>query len=143
MSPPSPLSHQPQLPSRRFWAAMSPSVAVLGGGLVGSGARAGIGFWLPASQGTFPLGVLVVNLVGSFLLGLYLARREGAITARWSLQFWAIGALGSFTTFSAFSLDVMHLLEAGRPLAAGGYVTASIVGGLSLALVGQRVGAVR
>jgi fluoride exporter len=110
---------------------------------VGSAARAGVGLWLPDSQGTFPVGILVVNLLGSFLLGLYLARREAAITARWWLQFWAIGALGSFTTFSAFSLDMVYLLEAGRPLAAGGYVTASIVGGLYLALVGQRVGEVR
>jgi fluoride exporter len=129
--------------SRRPWPAIQASASVLGGGVVGSAARAGVGLWLPDSKGTFPVGVLVVNLLGSFLLGLYLARREAAITARWWLQFWAIGALGSFTTFSAFSLDMVYLLEAGRPLAAGGYVTASIVGGLYLALVGQRVGEVR
>jgi CrcB protein len=115
-------------------------LAVLGGGLVGSAARAGIGHYLPAASGAFPVATLVVNLTGSFLLGYYLARREQASTARWSVQFWAIGMLGSFTTFSAFSFDVFHLLEAKRPLLAGGYVAASIVGGLVLALAGQRLG---
>ena len=115
-------------------------VAVLGGGLVGSAARSGVGHYLPAEAGGFPVATLVVNLTGSLLLGSYLARREQSTTSRWSLQFWAIGVFGSFTTFSAFSLDVVDLLQADRPLMAGGYVTASIVGGLGLALLGQRVG---
>jgi len=115
-------------------------LAVLSGGLVGSASRAGIDYYLPNEQGAFPVATLLVNLIGSLLLGSYLARRERAATGRWSLQFWAIGVFGSFTTFSAFSLDVVHLLQADRPLAAGGYVTASMVGGLGLALVGQRVG---
>lgn len=114
--------------------------AVFAGGLVGSALRAGIGMWVPAERGTFPTAVLVVNIVGSFLLGLYLSRRERSVGPRWSLQFWAIGIIGSFTTFSAFSLDVFHLLEEGRLLIATGYVTASIVGGLAAALIGQRAG---
>ncbi|MEX0864191.1 MAG: CrcB family protein [Acidimicrobiia bacterium] len=113
---------------------------MLGGGVVGSAARTGIGYYLPASTGAFPAATLVVNLIGSLLIGLYLARRERAITSRWSLQFWAIGVLGSFTTFSAFSLDIVHLLVSDRLLMAVGYVTTSIVGGLLLAVVGQRAG---
>ncbi|MEX1134482.1 MAG: CrcB family protein [Acidimicrobiia bacterium] len=116
--------------------------AVFGGGLVGSAARAGIGSWLPTPVGHFPIGVLVINVTGSFILGLFLARRELAITSRWSLQFWAIGVLGSFTTFSAFSLDVFRLLTQGRPLTFAGYVAASLVGGLLAAAMGQRVGRV-
>jgi CrcB protein len=118
-----------------------PLMAVLGGGLVGSAARAGIGHVLPTTPGAFPVATLMVNLIGSLLLGVYLARRERAATVRWSLQFWAIGVLGSFTTFSAFSLDVVHLLDANRPMPALGYVTASVIGGLFLALTGQRLGA--
>ena len=38
---------------------------------------------------------------------------ERAVTGRWSLQFWAIGALGSLTTFSAFGLEVAQLLDNG------------------------------
>lgn len=115
-------------------------MAVLGGGLVGSAARAGIGRVLPTAPGGFPVATLMVNLIGSLLLGVYLARRERAATVRWSLQFWAIGLLGSFTTFSAFSLDVIDLLDANRPVPALGYVTASVLGGLLLALTGQRLG---
>jgi CrcB protein len=114
---------------------------VLGGGLVGSAARVGIGYLLPAASDGPPLTTLAVNLVGSLLIGFYLARRERAITARWSLQFWAIGVLGSFTTFSAFSLDVVRLLEDDRLPTAVGYSAVSIGGGLLLALVGQRLGA--
>jgi CrcB protein len=50
--------------------------------------------------------------------------------------------LGSFTTFSAFSLDVVHLVQDQRALTAVLYVFASLVGGLGLALVGERTGMV-
>ena len=96
--------------------------------------------WLPTSPGGF-LAILT-NLVGSFLLGFYLARRERGVSARWSLQFWGIGMLGSFTTFSVFSLDVVHLVQDQRALTAVLYVFASLVAGLGLALVGERAGMV-
>jgi fluoride ion exporter CrcB/FEX len=76
-------------------------VAVAMGGLIGSALRAGIGVLLPTPSGGFPTGTLVVNLSGSLLIGLYLVRREQAATPRWSLPFWALGMLGSFTTLSA------------------------------------------
>jgi CrcB protein len=93
-------------------------------------------------EGGFPVSVVVVNLLGSFLLGLFLARRERATVGATSLQFWAIGVLGSFTTFSAFSTDVVELLAAGRVAASVGYVGVSLLGGLALARVGRRIGAV-
>lgn len=130
------------MPFRHSGTNAGPLLAVLGGGLVGSAARAGLGHYLPAAPAAFPVATLVVNLTGSLLLGFYLARREQATTARWSVQFWAIGAIGSFTTFSAFSLDVVHLLKADRVTMAAGYVTASVFGGVVLALVGQRAGSV-
>jgi CrcB protein len=117
-------------------------VAVAMGGLIGSALRAGIGVLLPTPSGGFPTGTLVVNLSGSFLLGLYLVRREQAATPRWSLPFWALGLLGSFTTFSAFSLEVTVLVGDGHALTAALYSAASTVGGLAAALVGQRVGSV-
>jgi len=115
-------------------------VAVVGGGLIGSAARAIVGFWLPTPTGHFPTGIFVINITGSFLIGLYLARRERAAVARLSLPFWAIGVLGSFTTFSAFSLDVLRLLTEGQTPTAVVYVVSSTVGGLVAALLGQRVG---
>ena len=113
---------------------------MLGGGLVGSAARATVAAAFPVTPGVFPGPTLAVNLAGSLLLGLYLARRQRAVTARWSLHFWAIGALGSFTTFSAFSVEVVRLVDAGAAPVAAGYVAASIVGGLAAALFGERLG---
>jgi CrcB protein len=113
---------------------------VLAGGLIGSAARCGVSKYLPADPRGVPVATLVVNLTGSFLLGFYLARREQTVTARWSLQFWGIGVFGSFTTFSAFSVDVLRLIDHGEATTAGIYVAASIVGGVILALVGQRIG---
>ncbi|MGZ8755530.1 MAG: fluoride efflux transporter FluC [Acidimicrobiia bacterium] len=117
-------------------------LAVLGGGLLGSAARGVIAVAVPAPSGEFPVATLIVNLLGSFLLGFYLARRERAVSARWSLRFWAMGALGSFTTFSTFSLEVFQLIDIGHVPVALGYVGASTLGGLAVALIGDRVGAV-
>lgn len=94
---------------------------------------------MPASG--FPVAVLTVNLVGGFVLGWLLARRERTVTTGSSTTFWAIGVLGSFTTFSAFSVDTIELLDAGRGAIAALYVAASVVGGLLLAHMGQRLGA--
>ena len=110
------------------------------GGLVGSAARAAVGMMTPATEGEFPTGVLIVNVLGSFLLGLYLARRERAVGGPASTAFWAIGVFGSFTTFSAFSVDLVELLTTGRGLVAVSYVSLSVVGGLALAQVGRRIG---
>jgi fluoride exporter len=84
-----------------------------------------------------------VNVVGSFALGLYLSRRDRAVTSRFSLQFWAVGVLGSLTTFSTFSYEVFLLVEAGAAGTAAGYAVASTIGGLLAAITGGRVGEAR
>lgn len=117
-----------------------PWSAVLAGGLLGSAARTGISHYLPAAPGSLPVGTLIVNLSGSLLLGFYLARREQTVTAPLSVQFWGIGVFGSFTTFSTFSVEVLGLVQRGRATIAGGYLAVSLVGGLVLALAGQRLG---
>ena len=96
------------------------------GGAIGSAARHGVNLlgmrWLPG----LPLGTFVVNLVGSFLIGLVaaaLALRGGAGAA----PFVMTGLLGGFTTFSAFSLDVLVLWGRGQIWGAGLYVLASVV----------------
>lgn len=115
---------------------------VASGGVIGSAARGMVELLTPTAEGGFPVGVLTVNLVGSFLLGFYLARRERSVEGPASVRFWAIGVLGSFTTFSAFSLDLLLLVQAGRIAVASMYLLASVMGGLALALTGHRTGAV-
>jgi CrcB protein len=115
---------------------------VLAGGLVGSLLRAAV-FWLaPSPDGGFPAATLAVNLTGSLLLGFYLARRQGAVVGPWSLRFWAIGVLGSLTTFSTFSIEVVVLVDGGATATAGAYIVASILGGLILAGFGERLGGI-
>ncbi|HUO45632.1 MAG TPA: CrcB family protein [Acidimicrobiia bacterium] len=116
------------------------SLAVFAGGVVGSALRVSVGDLFPPTTGGFPLTVLVINLVGSFILGVYLGRQEYRPGRSWSRPFWAAGLLGSFTTFSAFSLDVVFLVSAQSALAAVVYVIGSVAGGVAVAWGGLRAG---
>ena len=81
------------------------------GGLLGASARYGIGLLLPHAPGTFPLGTLLINVVGGFLIGVLI----DAVSARPLLRPFAItGILGGFTTFSTYAVDAEQLLAAGR-----------------------------
>lgn len=76
----------------------------------------------------FPWGTLTVNILGSFVMGVFvewLIRRSGASNELRLLI--ATGLLGGFTTFSAFSLDVAVLWERGAALTASIYVVASVL----------------
>lgn len=83
----------------------------------------------------FPMGTIIVNVVGSFLMGaliVLLSRKGGTALAPLVLT----GVLGGFTTFSAFSLDAMTLWERGAHGLALGYVTASVLFSLAAIAAG-------
>jgi len=85
----------------------------------------------------FPLGTLIVNIVGSFLMGAlagYFAFRPG-IGQHFRL-FLTTGVLGGFTTFSAFSLDTALLIERHAYASAAGYVAGSVAASLVALFVG-------
>jgi len=86
----------------------------------------------------FPFGTLIVNIVGSFFMGVLitiLARYvDGGSQLRLLL---AVGFLGSYTTFSAFSLEIFTLLERNETLAATVYIAISLTGTLSATLLGM------
>ena len=107
------------------------------GGAIGAMARHGVGLASIKSLGPgFPYGTLIVNILGSFMMGLliaWLARRTGGASNEVRL-FIATGFLGGFTTFSAFSLDTIVLYERGEPGLALIYVVASVAASV-LALV--------
>jgi CrcB protein len=120
---------------------MSAALLVFLGAGVGGALRHGVNVACARACGTaFPWGTLAVNVVGSFAMGLlvaWLAFRAGSGWSQGARLFLATGVLGGFTTFSAFSLDVVLLWERGAALAALGYVAASVVlsiGGLVLGL---------
>jgi CrcB protein len=85
----------------------------------------GFGHWVGHS---FPYGTLVINIIGSLILGAVIE----VIASTWLpsealRSFLVIGFLGSFTTFSTFSLDAMTLIERGEFLSAASYIIASVV----------------
>lgn len=105
------------------------------GGALGSAARYLIGIAAVRAFGTgFPLGVLSVNVLGSFLMGAFVVwagqRSMGALH-----PLVATGFLGGFTTFSAFSLEAWTLFERGQTGLAATYVALSVVVSIA-ALVG-------
>lgn len=107
------------------------------GGALGSVAR----FWFSGVVArqfgeTFPWGTLVVNVTGSFLIGVVatLTGPDGRVlVSPVTRQFWLIGIFGGFTTFSAFSLQTLSLAQDGEWLRAGGNVALSV--GLCLVFV--------
>ena len=118
------------------------------GGGVGSIARFGISMFLaPASADEFrdappfPMGTLIANLVGCFLIGIawaLLIDPPGQDGSHLDLRLLIItGILGGFTTFSTFSYETIGLLTHGRPGSAIMYVIASCLGGIFLAWAGH------
>jgi len=103
-------------------------VYVAAGGAVGAVGRYGVerltGMWLGHG---FPYSTLIVNIVGSFVLGIVI--ETSALVWSPSPELRAmivIGMLGAFTTFSAFSLDTVTMITRGETIPAALYVAASV-----------------
>ncbi len=116
-------------------------LAVAAGGAVGAVARYLVvtqaGLWL---GGGLLLGTLAVNAVGSLLMGIFI--EVSALVWSPSPEMRAaltVGVLGGFTTFSAFSMDVIALVEQGAPLQAALYVAASVILSLAGVFGGMRL----
>ncbi len=109
------------------------------GGFLGALLRFGIGGWahrrLPLT--TFPIGTLVVNLIGCLTIGLLAGAAESRqlLTPETRL-FLLIGLLGGFTTFSTFSFETFAMLRDGEAMRAGANVAIHIVAGLGLVWLG-------
>lgn len=112
-------------------------LAVAIGSALGGVARYGLSGVVARAFGeTFPWGTLVVNVTGSFLIGVVatLTGPDGRVlVSPVARQFWLIGIFGGFTTFSAFSLQTLSLAQDGEWLRAGGNVALSV--GLCLVFV--------
>src|SRR5919202_5357940 len=118
---------------------MRRAVIVFVGGGIGSCLRAVVLAWLSAWSAWLP--VLLVNLVGSFVIGLVfaLADEAGLLRAETRL-FVAVGVLGGFTTFSTFGWGADLLAGRGAGGIALAYVVASVVGGVAAAGAGVVAG---
>ena len=116
---------------------MGVTLAVGLGGALGSVARFWIGLAVATALGTaFPWGTLVINVLGSFVIGAA-AALPGSDTWR---AFLMAGVCGGFTTFSAFSLQTLALLRAGQAGAAACNVAASVGACVLAAAAGMSLG---
>ena len=109
-----------------------PVLLVAAGGVVGALARAGTGTLLPHEPGTWAWSTLAVNAVGAALLCALLA----AAPSRGARLLLGTGVLGGFTTFSAFAVDAVLLVEAGRAPVAAAYVLTGVASLLAGAVIG-------
>jgi CrcB protein len=113
-------------------------IVFLGAG-VGGALRHGVNVWAVRMFGFgFPFGTLIVNIVGSFLIGLLtglFAYRAGLVPQHARL-FLTTGVLGGFTTFSAFSLDAALLLERHSYSMAMAYIVGSVFASLVALFLG-------
>lgn len=101
------------------------------GGAIGATARYGLGVLAMrlAPGAAWPWGTFAVNAIGGLLMGClvgWLALRAGANQEALRL-FAAVGVLGGFTTFSAFSLETALMIERRDYVLAAGYVAASVI----------------
>lgn len=90
------------------------------GGAIGAALR-----YLAAVTMAFPFATITVNVVGSFLMGLAFVWFGRAGMEHWQALLMT-GALGGFTTYSAFSLDALRLIEGGEILAASAYIFGTV-----------------
>jgi CrcB protein len=111
---------------------------VAAGGAIGAGLRHLTNLGALRLVGpNYPWGTMAINIVGSFVMGLFIAllgRRFGGSNEL--RMFVATGVLGGFTTFSSFSLDFATLWERGTPLPAIGYALASVIGAIVAVFLG-------
>ncbi|MBL1147538.1 MAG: fluoride efflux transporter CrcB [Pseudomonadota bacterium] len=91
----------------------------------------------------FPFGTVAVNIAGSFVMGAFaawlLSRPENTVQAENIRLFLAVGLLGGFTTFSAFSLETMKMFQTGFSALGVSYVALSVFGSLAAVFLGYAV----
>jgi fluoride exporter len=148
---PDPTDTVTTLPARRAAsrpAGLRPGVlaAIAAGGALGSVARYEVALALPRGAGGFPWATFVVNVTGSFVLGvvatLVLERwpRHPLSTTRYVRPFVGIGVCGGYTTWSTFMTDTAVLVRDGRAAVAILYVVATLAAGLLAAVAGVALG---
>lgn len=126
---------------RRQGAQRTILLAVAFAGAAGALARYGIGLLLPSGAAAVPWSVVLINLTGSFLLGVVLVLvTERFPRARLARPLVATGFLGAYTTFSTYAVGVDLLLRRHDFASAGLYCGVSLVGGMVAAIFGIAAG---
>lgn len=117
---------------------MTPFLLIGLGGFLGANSRYLVGGWAASRFGAaFPFGTLIINLTGSFVMGLFLT----LVTERFIVQpnfrlFFAVGFLGAYTTFSTFTFESVVLLQSRAYLFAAANLFGSLALGVGAVLLG-------
>jgi len=112
------------------------------GGFLGANARYVVGGWITRAWGTtFPWGTLIINVSGSFLLGLLMVNLNARPLASPHYRlFFALGFLGAYTTFSTFSYETLRLAQDQSMVTALLNITGSVVLGIVGVILGVFLG---
>ncbi len=124
-----------------FFLTMIPILCVATGGAIGALLRfAAVQVAMRLNPSSFPLGTMLVNILGSFAIGYLMARYLTPPHSEQSQLFFVTGILGGFTTFSAFSWDTLQLVQRGALLQAGLYVGGSVMVAFAATILGYKLG---
>ena len=128
---------------QKFWDRTGSYIAVALGSIVGGVARYLVSvLFVSQLGGGFPWGTLFVNVTGSFMIGFYAALTgpDGRLfVSPRQRQFVMVGICGGYTTFSAFSLETLRLVQSGNIQAASFNLFVSVVGWLTAVWLGHAV----
>ncbi len=116
---------------------LHPLIAIAIGAVLGAWLRYGLGLWLNPMFTAVPLGTLVANLVGGYLVGVAVAVFHINVDLSSELRlFFVTGFLGALTTFSTFSAEVVHLIQSARYGWAIGAASLHLFGSLAMTGLG-------
>lgn len=116
-------------------------LAIAAGGAIGAVGRHFVNVGAVTMLGTgFPYATLIVNVVGSFLMGVLIHVMAVSWTVSPEMRaLLTVGGLGAFTTFSTFSLDVALLYERGQLFLAGIYIVVSVAASIGALFIGLKL----
>ena len=111
------------------------------GGFAGANARYLLGMWVATRFGTtFPYGTFIINVTGSFILGVIMGLLDAHVLAPAVRLSLGIGFVGAYTTFSTFTYETLRLVESGSVLLAATNVVGSVIVGMLAAIAGLAAG---
>ena len=130
---------------RKFWDTSGSYISVALGSIVGGVARYLVSVLFLSQFGSgFPWGTLFVNVTGSFIIGFYAALTgpDGRLfVSPRQRQFVMVGICGGYTTFSAFSLETLRLVQSGNVRGASLNLLISVVGWMTAVWLGHALAA--